>query len=422
MSLPVLNPVIAPTQPGRRVLLVTNIPTPYRIPLFNELNAQFAALGISFKVVFAALGYPRRKWEIDMTQCSFPWEVLHSGRFFARNPESAMFTFSGLGRVLSAEHGAVVIVAGFSLATTRLWLRSLLRRTKYLIWSGAVHRKGHPDSSLRRWLRRRLVARASGFIAYGTRAAEYLRGLAATPSLVSIGINTVDTTYFQREAARVRAETATLETDPKRILYVGNLEPGKRLDQLLAAIQILARSRRDFVLDLVGSGSQESYLRQFAERLGIAACVRFHGFLQRPDVVRHLALTSCFAFPSEYDVWGLVLVEAMAAGVPCVSSVQAGATPDLIQDGVTGFAVDFSQTQRVAERLAWLFDHPEECLALGNRAAKFIKEQVNINNSAAGFVTAIQNAFGVGPSASAASWHSAKPDQSGRPLETLSGR
>lgn len=394
--------MIAPSRPGRRVLLVTNIPTPYRIPLFNELNAQLAGLGISFKVVFAALGYPRRKWEIDMTQCSFSWEVLNRGRLRSRDAESALFTYPGLGGILRGEKDAIIIVGGFSFATIRLWLRSFFRRTRYLIWSGAIDRKGQPDSWLRRWQRRRLIARASGFIAYGTRAGEYLAGLGADPARVSIGINTVDTAYFQRETARVRTEAGALEPGPNHILYVGNLEQGKRLDHLLEAIQLLARSRSDFVLDLVGSGSQESHLRQLAERLDIVSCVRFHGFLQRPEVVRLLARACCFAFPSEYDIWGLVLVEAMAAGVPCVSSVHAGATVDLIKDGVTGFAVDFSQTQLVSGRLAWLLDHPEESIAIGERATKFILEQVNIPKSAVGFAAAIQKAFGGAPAASAA--------------------
>lgn len=385
-----LKPVIIPARPGQRVIVITNIPTPYRIPLFNELNAQLAALGISFKVVFAALGYPRRKWDIDMTQCLFPWEVLNSGRLSLRDPEGALFTYSGIGRVLAAEPDAVVIVGGFSLATTRLWLRSLFRRTRYLIWSGAIHRKDHPDSRLQRWRRRLLVARACGFIAYGSRAGEYLVKLGADPARISVGINTVDTSYFQGETARVRAEATTPEPGLKRILYVGNLEPGKCLPHLLEAIQALARLRHDFVLDLVGSGSQEIPLKNLAQGLGISHCVQFHGFLQRPEVVRRLAQACCFAFPSEYDVWGLVLVEAMAAGVPCLSSVHAGATQDLIQDGVNGFAVDFSQCSQVADRLAWFLDHPEEGLVLGKNAAKFITEQVNLNRSAGGFVEAIQ--------------------------------
>ena len=122
------------------VLLITNIPTPYRIPLLNELHTQLAQLGIRFKVVFAALGYPRRQWAIDMAECTFSWEVLKSRRLISPNPESAAFMYSGLGAVLDAEPEAVVVVGGFSLATMRIWLRSLFRKTRDIMWSGAIDR------------------------------------------------------------------------------------------------------------------------------------------------------------------------------------------------------------------------------------------------------------------------------------------
>jgi glycosyltransferase involved in cell wall biosynthesis len=379
------------TPAPRRVLLITNIPTPYRIPLFNELNAQLAKEGIAFKVIFAALGYPRRKWAIDMAHCSFAWEVLNSGRVPSRNPEKAMFTYSGLGRVLRAEKDALIILGGFSLATTRVWLRSFLGRTRYLIWSGAIERKGRTDSILQRWQRRLLVSRACGFIAYGTRARDYLVSLGADPARTSIGINTVDCAYFRQEASSLRPEFRPHE--PKRILYVGNLEPGKRVDHLLKAAHLLAKRRSDFVVEIVGTGSQEQSLKKLACDLGIAGRVRFFGFLQRTEIANRLAHACCFAFPSEYDVWGLVLVEAMAAGVPCVSSIHSGATCDLIRDQDTGYSVDFSDERKVADALACLIENPREACDMGARASRFISDQVSLSRSAAGFLNAIRGVF-----------------------------
>lgn len=384
-----LKPMSEPT-----VLLITNIPTPYRIPLFNELNAQLAAQGIGFKVVFAALGYPRRKWAIDMTECAFSWQVLNGKRLPSRDPESAVFTYSGLWRILDAEPDALVIVGGFSLATMRVWLRSFYRKTRYIIWSGAIDRKDRPDSPLQRLQRRLLVGRAKGFVAYGTRARDYLTSLGAAMARVSIAINTVDASYFRDEAARLRVPRANGDRKEKRILYVGNLESGKRIDLLLQAIAVLGKSRNDFVLEIVGSGSQENYLEDLAARLAVGNRVRFHGFLQRPDVAHHLANALCFVFPSEYDIWGLVLVEAMAAALPCVSSIHAGATDDLIQDSVTGFVADFSQTRKVADILEWLLDHSGESRAMGERASAFIAENVNLQKSATGFSSAVKRVLG----------------------------
>ena len=55
---------------SNKILLVTNIPTPYRIPLFNELNKQLKGRGLKLKIIFGSLAYQRRKWEVNMSE----WE------------------------------------------------------------------------------------------------------------------------------------------------------------------------------------------------------------------------------------------------------------------------------------------------------------------------------------------------------------
>lgn len=373
-----------------KVLLVTNIPTPYRIPLFNELHRQFAACGIDFIVVFAALGYARRKWEINMTECEFAYRVLlHRSDETMRNAKG-MFWYRGLGAVLAEERPSVVITNGFSAATTNLCLRRYMGGYPYLIWSGAIDIKGSPDAAWRRVHRRMLVRSASGFIAYGTRAREYLVRYGADEERVHLALNTVDTDFFCQEAARIR-QNGPIEGAPKRLLYVGNLEPGKRLDLLFRAIARLSRDRTDFVLEIVGSGSQEKELRQLAATLGVETCIQFLGFQQREAVAERLAQASCFVFPSDYDIWGLVLVEAMAAGLVCLASIHAGATTDLIRDGITGFALDFEDAEGVAQRLGWVLDHAEETRTIGDQAQRFIRKEVTLQKSAAGFVAGVQD-------------------------------
>ncbi len=373
----------------QKVVLVTNIPTPYRIPLFNEIHRQFSERGIGFTVIFAALGYARRKWHIDMGSCRFPYRVLNGATDeTTRNPRG-LFFYGGLERALAAEQPTLVISNGFSVATTRLYLRRRLGGCPYLIWSGAIEQKNIPDSRLRMIHRRFLVRSARGFIAYGTRAKEYLINLGADCKHVAIAINTVDTTYFMVETERLQRDHASDGTF-HRLLYIGNLEPGKRLDLLFKAVASLSRHRQDFILEIVGSGSEREALCKMAAELGIESRLCFLGFLQREQVAQHLARARCFVFPSDYDVWGLVLVEAMAAGLVCLSSIRAGATRDLIIDGTTGFAIDFEDTPATVKRLSWILDHPKETVDIGLRAKHFIQAHVSLEQSAAGFCAAIE--------------------------------
>jgi len=385
-----------------KVLLITNIPTPYRIPLFNELNRQLENNGLKLGVVFAAMGYDRRQWKVDMSDCKFEYEVLSSKNISYDDSEKVSFTYSGLYKAIKREKPSVIVTNAFSLATMKLWLLSFLKNIPYIIWSGAINRKDRPDSFLRKLQRKTLVKRAVGFIAYGTKAKEYLISLGANADKIEVGINTVDTEYYKKETEKIRRilenkKIGNYENESenkKHLLYIGHLTQGKRLDLLFETIKALLDKRQDIIIELVGDGSEMGNLKSLTTKLNITEFVRFEGFKQKTEIPQYLARADCFLFPSEYDVWGLVLVEAMSAGVPCISSIYAGATRDLIQDGETGFAMDFSETEKVAEKINWILNNPEQAKIIGQNASRFIEENVTIEKSAEGFVKAITKIAG----------------------------
>lgn len=389
------------------MVLVTNIPTPYRIPLFNEIHRQFLELGWEFRVVFAALGYARRKWAIDTADFAFPHEVLPPSRRLSLGREHALFTYPGLLASLKRENPTLVIVGGFSPATLKVFLKSFVGGPKYLIWSGAVRRSSESDRWLRRVQRAWLVRRASGFIAYGTQARDYLASLGADLSRTHIAINTVDTEFYRSTAEQWRA---TQPPSPvKRVLYVGNLEPGKRIDLLLRAAAQIAPRRDDFTIELVGDGSARAELEKLTATLGLSTRVHFHGFCQRKEVAQHLASAYCFAFPSEYDVWGLVVIEAMAAGLPCLASIRSGVTRDAVTDGETGFALDFEDTNKVASTLESLLDDPARRDRLGTAAIHAVTQRMSLPVSAGGFIAAVRQAHANPAASSDTEAHTSSP-------------
>ncbi len=371
-----------------KVILITNIPNPYRIPLFNELNRQLNDKGVKLKVIFGVLGYPRRKWHVDMSRCQFQYMVLPSRRIPNSDPEKVSFTYSNLYKMISKENPSVIITNAFSIATMKLWLRSFFKNTPYIIWSGAIQRKNRPDSYLRILQRKVLIKRAAGYIAYGKKAKEYLIYLGADQNKIEIGINTVDTKFFMLESEKLRK--LKHNDNNKHLLYIGHLTKGKRIDQLFEVIKILSKFRNDFFLELVGDGDEMENLKKLSNNLNISDIVKFEGFRQKQDIPQYLARADCFLFPSEYDVWGLVLIESMAAGLPCISSIYAGATYDLIQDEVTGFAVDFSEKEKVAEKIDWVIENPELAKEIGQNASQFIAENASIEKSATGFLNAVK--------------------------------
>ena len=371
----------------KKVIVVTNIPNPYRIPLFNEMWRQCNDHKIEFKVIFGAQNYARRKFVLDMNDCLFPYEILDSRKLDFGNNEKIVFTYKGLLKSLAKEHANCIIINGFSVGTLRLWWRSLYRKTPYVIWSGTVKSRGGKFSILRVLQRKMLLRRAAAFIAYGIRAKEYLQDLGAKADKIFIARNTVDTRFFSEQTDRERKAHLA---DPKKMhfTYVGFIIRKKNLEQLMKAVEVLSKHRQDFVFDLIGDGADKLFFEEYVKNHHLEPVVNFAGFVQKSDLPQWLAKSSCFVFPSNYDIWGLVVNEAMSAALPCISSIHSGVTVDLIEDGVNGFALDFSDPNKVAEKMNWMLDHRQEALEMGQNARKTIAEKASIHISARAMVDA----------------------------------
>lgn len=371
----------------KKVIIVTNIPNQYRIPLFNEANKQFADAGIKLKVLFGSLGYSRRQNQVDMNDCKFEYDVLHSPKFDLGDNEKTYFTYKGLVKAIKREQPDAIIVGGYSAVTIRLWLRSFFHRTKYIIWSGAIHKKGQNDSWLRIIIRKFLIQRASGFIAYGSKAKEYFESLGAPSQKIFIAINTVDTEFFSNRTKSLKSSLKKTD-EKKHLTYVGYLTPRKNVNRLMEVVNELSKSRNDFVLDVLGDGEDRIKLEMYVKENKLSEYVKFHGFIQKENVPEFFSISNCFLFQTDFDIWGLVLNEAMAAGLPCISSTNAGATFDLIEEGVTGFKVDFSDTEYVKKKISLILDNDEKAKQIGENASRYIHQHATIAVSAAGMVRA----------------------------------
>ena len=380
----------------KKVVVVTNIPNPYRIPLFNELDRQLRNAGIRLKVLFAAAGYRRRQYQLDMNDCRFDYEILDSGKYDVGDPEKTFFTYSGMMPALKKEKADCIVINGFSAGTLRLWWHSFFHPVNYIIWSGTVASRSASHSSLRVFQRKLLLRRASAFIAYGKKAQDYLVTMGAPRKEIFIARNTVDTTFFSEQTSAIRNALLPQAREKMRFIYVGFISRKKNLQNMLEAVVLLHAKRSDFELELVGEGSDRAYFETLVREKALEDVVQFTGYVQKEKLPALFARSHCFLFPSEYDIWGLVVNEAMAAGLPCISSIHSGVTEDLVEDRVNGFAVDFSQLKNVAGKMAWILDHPLEARHMGEAAKLIVEQKAGIPISAAGMVAAIKSVINKG--------------------------
>lgn len=211
--------------------------------------------------------------------------------------------------------------------------RSIARRWRipYVV---TEHTSAYEEGLLRpaelSWARTGLRG-AARVIAVSRALARQLEPLLAAGQPLDVVPNMVDTTFF------VLPENPRRAT-PFRFLTVGLFDPVKATDVLLRAFAEAFAGRDDVLLDVGGDGALDGPLRRLAHELGIAAQVRFLGRLSRVQVRDAMWSANAFVLPSHIETFGVVLIEAMATGLPVVSTA-CGGPQDTVVPGETGLLV-----------------------------------------------------------------------------------
>ena len=184
---------------GHRIALITNIPAPYRISLFNELNRRLEEAGATLRVFFLRADTARRSWMTSEQPREFQYEVLKSVElpFFERGP----MVPARLGGPLAKFRPTAVLVGSFSpLVAGRAAIAARRLGAAFGIWSGETRAMKTASNGWRAATRKWLVNRADFAVAYGFEAGEYLRTVRADLPLV-YGRNTSDRLSAGRRGA-----------------------------------------------------------------------------------------------------------------------------------------------------------------------------------------------------------------------------
>jgi glycosyltransferase involved in cell wall biosynthesis len=131
--------------------------------------------------------------------------------------------------------------------------------------------------------------------------------------------------------------------------------------------QLVDQGNTNLTLLVGGSGPEEQRLKKLAESLGLQEYVRFLGFVPEPEVGRYFSLADVFVFPSILETFGVVLAQAMAAGVPVVAA-NSSAVPEVVQHGVTGLLAAPLDVEAMTRNIALLLRDAELRTRLGKQA------------------------------------------------------
>jgi glycosyltransferase involved in cell wall biosynthesis len=175
---------------------------------------------------------------------------------------------------------------------------------------------------------------------------------------------------------------STATTGKKTIICVGRLSPEKGQAGLLRAFAKVRSSHPELTLRLVGDGPERGALEALAEELAVSSAITFAGRLPEEETLAEIARSDLLVLPSFMEGLPIVLMEAMAVGVPVIASRVAG-IPELVEDGKTGLLFTPSNWDELASAIDRLLGDKALQAELADRAEEKVAAEFDTRKSAA---------------------------------------
>ena len=327
----------------KKVLFLTTYASPYRVEFFDEL-AKYCDVTVAFSERVEVQKHRDKSWFLN-SQGRFRSVQLGKRLFTVRNTSLCLGILD-----LLKEPFDFIIVCGYSMPTQMLaitWLRAK-KIPYYMELDGGVIRE---DSPLKLRLKRFLVRDAAGYFSTGEATTDYLcyygarRDRVYTYPFTSLWERDLLPGLVSGEEKQKLREKLGIP-EKRMLLSIGQFIPRKGFDVLLRAAQKLDR---DIGIYLVGGQASEEYLTMRQE-LGVDN-VHFVGFTPKEQLKEYYMAADLFVLPTREDIWGLVINEAMAYGLPVVTTDRCVAGLELVENGVNGYIVPVGDDDALAGKL-----------------------------------------------------------------------
>ena len=375
-----------------KVGLVHNVPAPYREGLFKELSSLSEVELIVYYCADAEPGY-ELKWVIKPT--GYKYEILPGitlGRHFHINPTI-------IDKIIKSAFD-VIIVGGYAYATAVLTMMvAKFTRTPLILWSASsLLEENHKG----RWLKDRikfeikkfLINLSDAYIVPGTMARRYLESLGVCRQKIFIVLNSFDLDFFQKHSRLKPEQKKNIKkilgiNEKKIILYVGRLVTDKGIKILLEAFSKITQKYRNVSLLIVGDGPEKAELQKLCTAKKMER-VYFAGLRQKEELPNFYGISDIFVLPSKGDAWGYAINEAMACGLPIITTNMVGAAYDVVKHGENGLIIQDCTIDSLHGALETLLKYPEQKLREMGEASQRLIAPYTHKNSANRFLKAIR--------------------------------
>lgn len=360
-----------------RVAMVTNIPTPYRLPVYEILAAM---PDIELKVIYCSEREPDREWDLSST--SYTAEYLNE--FFYTVGDKFIHVNPGVFGALRRFKPDVIIGTGFNPTHLLGYSYAKLFGCVIVPMTDGTLESERVLTSVHRWVRRRVYRQAKAFIAASDGGFDLYESYSIKPERLFKSHLCTNNVAF------------TFSTNNEKqfdLIFSGRFGELKNpLFALHVAKEASIVLKRKLSLAFLGAGPLEPAMRKLAHDYAEWVDTNFLGFAKQSELPAIYSMAKIMLFPTFADVWGIVANEALAAGVPVIVSPVAGCTPELVRHEISGIVVKLELSLWV-DAVVKLLDNTELCQEMGATGSRLV-QSYNYANAALGIADAVRVAVG----------------------------
>jgi glycosyltransferase involved in cell wall biosynthesis len=323
-----------------KATFVTIVPSPYQRDLFAALAARD---DVELDVYYMEAASPDSPW---------PEKPLRS---FERIMPGFWVPFGGARGHVSwglpdPSRSDVIVLSSFTSLTGQYLMRGRLHKTPWIFWGERLRENAGIKDVIQRSLAAPL-GRAAAIVGIGRMAEQDYHRRFPNVAHFCIPYHCDLSGFFAVQRHRD-------PTTPLTLLFCGQMIARKGVDLLLAAFDRLVATGANVQLLLVG---READLPKFMQAISTAARkrVRYEGFKAPESLPEYFGGSDAFVLPSRHDGWGVVVNQALAAGLPVITSDAVGAGLDLVENGVNGMCVAANDVEALYRALETVVGSPD---------------------------------------------------------------
>jgi len=309
---------------------------PYAFPVDEKV--QCLDLGCRYFTIYKYFLLKRLWWGWKMKRCFKKELHLYVDRYHPDVIITPTYTWEYMNEIMSLKHKSCVVVESHTAFLHDMIGGTLLER-------------------IRKQILLRSIMKSDLLIALTNSDADswkqYIRNVATVSNPL---------TFYP--------ETLSLPSKEKgRIIAVGRLESQKRFDRLIIAFSLIAHKYPSWYIDIYGEGNEKEALQRQIEEKGLGKQIFLKGVTS--NVYSEYERSQFLVFSSDYEGFGLVLIEAMACGLPCVSTDCPCGPSEIIEDCKTGLLAKMD-AKDLSFKMEWMITHEKERKEMGIKARQSV--------------------------------------------------